>query len=183
MDSARAADGVNVALVAVVASVPARALPPAGVTLIVTDEADNKPAKVAPTDEATATPVAFAPGLVDTTLTGVSVVKVAVNGAIAVPPGLEAPTVSVYVVLPANAAEGVNVPDDALVARAPGTAMPPGPVSVTLTEEVLSCPENVTVTDEATGTPVAPDAGVTAATDGAVSIVVVTVVVNTTSTK
>jgi hypothetical protein len=86
---------VNVALVAVVVSVPATALPPAGVTLIVTDGADNEPAKVAPTVEASATPVAFAAGLVDTTLTGVSVVKVEVNGAIAVPPGLEAPTVTV----------------------------------------------------------------------------------------
>jgi len=170
-------------VVAVVVRTPATAAPPDGVSVMDTDEGARDPAKVTPTVDVKATPVAFAAGLVDATLTGVSVVNVEVKGPMAVPPGLDAPTVSVYVVLPANAAEGVNVADDALVARAPGTAMPPGPVSVTVTDEVLSWPENVTVTEVATETPVAPDAGVTAATDGAGSLGVVAVVVNATSTK
>ena len=170
---------MNVADVAVVARTPATAEPPDGVSVSETDEADRDPANVTPTVDATATPVAFAAGLVDATLTGVSVVNVEVNGAMAVPTGLDAATVTVYEVLPAKAAAGLNVADGALTAREPGTAVPPGPVSVTDTDEGFSAPENVTVTGLVTATPDAPDAGVTDATDGATS----DVVVNTTSTK
>ena len=81
----------------------------------------------------------------------------------------------------AKAAAGVNVADGAFTARVPGTGVPPGPVSVTDTDEAFSGPENVTVTGLVTATPDAPDAGVTDATDGATSPGVV--VVNTTSTK
>jgi len=172
---------VNVALVAVVVRVPATAAPPDGVSVIATDEVDRLPAKVTPTVDATATPVAFAAGVVDATVTGVSVVNVEVNGAMAVPPGLAALTVTVYEVLPANAAAGVNVADGAVTARVPGTDVPPGPVSVTDTDPALTAPENATVTGVVTATPVAPAAGVTDATDGAVSTD--PVVVNTTSTK
>ena len=78
------------------------------------------------------------------------------------------------------AADGVNVAVVAVVARVPGIAAPPGPVSVTDTDEEFSAPENVTVTGLVNATPDAPDAGVTDATDGATSDVVV---VKTTSTK
>lgn len=172
---------MNVAVVAVVARTPATAEPPDGVSVSETDEADTDPAKVTPMVAATATPAAFAAGLVDATLTGVSVVNVEVNGAMAVPPGLDAATVTVYEVLAAKAPAGVNVADEALVRRVPGTAVPPGPVSVTDTDEGFSAPANVTVTGLVTATPEAPDAGATDATDGAASPDVV--VVNTTSTK
>jgi len=166
-------------VVAVVVRTPATAAPPDGVSVMDTDEGARDPAKVTPTVDVKATPVAFAAGLVDATLTGVSVVNVEVNAAIAVPLGLDALTATVYEVLLAKAPAGVNVADGALTARVPGTAVPPGPVSVTDTDEGFSEPENVTVTELVTATPDAPDTGVTDATDGATS----DVVVNTTSTK
>jgi hypothetical protein len=172
---------VNVALVAVVARVPATAAPPAGVSVTETDEVDSAPAKVTPTVVATATPVAFAAGLVDATVTGVSVVNAEVNGAMAVPPGLDALTVTVYELLADKAADGVNVADEEVTARVPGTDVPPGPVSVTDTDEVFSWPVNVTVTGLVSATPVAPAAGVTDTTEGAVSTGAPAV--NTTSTK
>jgi hypothetical protein len=170
---------VNVALVEVAERTPATAAPPDGVSVSETEEEDREPANVTPMVDATATPVAFAAGLVDATVTGGSVVNVEVNAAIAVPPGLEALTVTVYEVLIASAAVGVNVADVALTAREPGTAVPPGPVSATDTDEVFSAPENETVTELVAVTPEAPGAGVTDATDGATS----DVVLNTTSTK
>jgi hypothetical protein len=129
---------VKVAEVAVVVSAPATAAPPAGVSVIETEAGARDPLKVAPTVDASATPVAFAAGVVDATLTGlagVRVVNVAVNGAIAVPPGLDAVTVTVYELVTARAADGVNVATGALNARAPGTPVPPGPVTVTATDE------------------------------------------------
>jgi len=145
-----------------------------------TDEGARDPAKVTPTVDVKATPVAFAAGLVDATLTGVSVVNVEVNGAMAVPPGLDAATVTVYELLAAKAADGVNVADEEVTARAPGTDVPPGPVSVTDTDPAFTAPEKAMVTGVVTATPVAPAAGVTDATDGAVSIAAE--VVKTTST-
>jgi hypothetical protein len=71
----------------------------------------------------------------------------------------------------------VNVAVGAFTARLPATA-PPGPVTVTETDEGFSGPANVTVTGLVTATPVAEAAGATDATDGTP-----TVVVNTTSTK
>jgi len=134
-----------------------------------TDEGARDPAKVTPIVDATATPVAFAAGFVVAMVTGVSVVNVEVNGAMAAPLGPAALTVTVYVVLPAKAAAGVNVADDAVVSRAPGTVVPPGPVSAMDTDAAFSDPENVTVTTLVTTTPEAPDAGVTVATDGTAS--------------
>jgi len=169
---------VNVADVAVVARTPASAAPPEGVSVRTTDAADRDPAKVTPMADATVTPVAFAAGLVDATLTGVSVVNVELNGAMAVPSVLAAATVTVYAVLAVKAAAGVNVADGAFTARVPWIAVPPGPVSVTDTDEGFSAPENVTVTGLVTGTPDAPEAGVTDATDVAPAVTA-----NTTSTK
>jgi hypothetical protein len=169
---------VNVADVAVVARVPATGAPPDGVSVSATDEGAREPAKVTATVEANATPVAFAAGVVDATLTVLAVVNVDVNGAMAVPSVLAAATVTVYTVLAANAADGVNVADGAFTASVPGTVVPPGPVTVTDTDEAFSGPEKVTVTGLMTATPDAPDAGVTDATAGTP-----TLVVNTTSTK
>ena len=168
---------MNVAVVAVVASVPATAAPPEGVSVIATDDGERNPAKVTPTVDDSATPVAFAAGVVDATLTVPSVVNVELNGVIAVPLVLDALTVTVYVVFCARAAAGVNVADGAVTARVPGTAVPPGPVRATVTDVGSSGPENVTVTGADGETPVAPGTGVTDATD------VATVVENTTSTK
>ena len=165
-------------MVAVVARTPATAAPPDAVSLSETDEADSDPAKVTPTVDATATPVAFEAGVVDATVTEFTVVNVELNGAMAVPSVLAAATVTVYAVLAAKAATGVNVADGAFTASVPGTAEPPGPFSVTATDEAFSGPENVTVTGLVTATPDAPDAGVTDATDGAPAVVA-----NTTSTK
>jgi hypothetical protein len=162
---------VSVAVVAVVVRTPATAAPPDGVSVTETDDGDSDPEKVTLTVDATATPVAFAAGLVDATLTGVSVLNVEVNGAIAVPAGLEALTVTPYVVLLAKPTAGVNVADEVVVASVPGTMVPPGPVSATDTDAVFSDPENVTVTGLVTATPEAPDAGVTDATDGAGSAI------------
>jgi hypothetical protein len=97
---------------------------------------------------------------------GVSVVNVEVNGAMTVPAGLEAFTVTVYVVLVAKPAVGVNVADEVVVASVPGTMVPPE-LSATDTDAGFSDPENVTVTGLVTATPEAPDAGVTDATEGA----------------
>lgn len=157
---------MNVAVVAVVARTPATAAPPDGVSVSETDEADREPAKLTPMVDATAMPVAFAAGLVDAMVTELAVVNVELYGAMAVPSVLAAATVTVYEVLAASAAAGVNVADGALTAREPGTAAPPGPVSVTDTDEGFSAPENVTVTELVTATPEAPAAGVTVATGG-----------------
>ena len=170
------------AVVAVVVRAPATAAPPAGVSVMETEAVDRDPLKVTPTVEANATPVALAAGVVDATLTGlagVRVVNVDVNGAIAVPPGLDALAVTVYELVTASAADGVKVATGALNTNAPGTPVPPGPVTVTDTDDGFTRPENVTLTGLVTATPVAPDAGLSAATEGAMS----PVVVNTTSTK
>ena len=145
-----------------------------------TDDGDREPAKVTPIVDASATPVAFAAGVVDATVTELAVVNVELNGAMAVPSVPAAATVTVYAVLAAKAAAGVNVADGAFTARVPGIAVPPGPVSVTDTDEGFSAPENVTVTGLVTAMPDAPNTGVTDATDGAESDVVG---LNTTSTK
>ena len=169
---------MKVAVVAVVVSVPATAVPPDGVSVRDTEDGAREPAKVTPIVAAKATPAALVAGVVEATLTVLAVVNVELNGAIAVPSLLAAVTATVYEVLPAKAAAGVNVADGAVTARAPGTTAPPGPVSVTDTEEGFNGPENATVTGLVTGTANAPVAGVTDATEGAP-----TVVVNTTSTK
>ena len=171
---------MNVALVAVVVSVPATAAPPAGVSVTATDEGFRDPAKVTPTVDATATPVAFAAGVVDATLTVLAVVKVELYGVMTVPSVLDAATVTVYTVFCASTAVGVKVADGAFTARVPGIAVPPGPVSVTDTEEGFNGPANVTVTGLLTATPVAPEAGLTDATDVTAGGAVVE---NTTSTK
>lgn len=95
VDCASGADGVKVAVVDVTARAPATAEPPDGVSVSDTDEAATGPVKVTLTVDVTAIPVAFEAGDVDATATGPAVVKVEVNGAIAVPVGLEALTVTV----------------------------------------------------------------------------------------
>jgi hypothetical protein len=169
---------VNVADVAVVARVPATAVPPDGVTVSDTDEADGNPAKVTPIVDARATPVAFAAGVVDATVTVLAVVNDEVNGDIAVPSMPDAATVTVYTVFCAKAAVGVKVAVGALTATVPGTAVPPGPFTVTATDEAFREPVNATVTGLVTATPVAAAVGVTDVTDGAPAVGV-----NTTSTK
>ena len=82
-------------MVEVVERTPATAAPPDGVSVSETDEADREPAKVTPMVDATATPVAFAAGVVDATVTELAVVNVELNGAMAVPPVLDAATVTV----------------------------------------------------------------------------------------
>jgi len=145
-----------------------------------TDDGDREPPKVTPIVDANATPVAFAAGVVDATLTVLAVVNVELNGAMAVPSVLEAATVTVYRVLAARADAGVNVADGAVTARLPETVVPPGPVSVMDTDEALSGPANVRETGLVTATPVPPFAGVTDVTEGTPTLAVV---VNTTSTK
>ena len=77
-------------------------------------------------------------------------------------------TFTVYTVLTANAADGVNVTVRvaASYAVAPATADPPCGVTDTTVADTASL--NVAVTVELTATPVAPTAGVRAVTVGAV---------------
>lgn len=159
---------MNVALVDVVVSVPATAAPPLGASVIDTDDGAKDPPNVTPIVEFTATPVAFVAGVVDATFTVVPVVNNDVKGVIAVPPGLDAFTVTVYVTELVSATVGVNVALVGVVVRLPATA-PLGPLTTMDTVEALNEPEKFAVTAVAVDTCVAPLAGETDVTAGAVS--------------
>ena len=101
---------------------------------------------------------------------GPAVVKLHENGPlIGVPEAFCAPdTVAVYVTLAASGLVGVNVATvfPALKATVPATGFPPE--STTVNDAVLGVTASENVADGATdtATPVAPEAGVTAVTDG-----------------
>jgi hypothetical protein len=114
---------------------------------------------------------------------GDAVVNVHDTGAITLPAASTAPdTFTVYTVLVASAADGVNVTvrDAASYDTAPATADPPAGVTVIAVADTGSL--NVAVTVELTATSVAPTAGVRDVTVGAV-VSGPTDVTNTTSTQ
>jgi hypothetical protein len=163
----RIADGVNVPVVVVVASVPATAVPLGSVTAILMDAALTALLKVAFTVVRFATAVAPLAGVMADTVGAVSVVKDQTVGVIAVPSGLAAPTVAVYLVLAARTADGVNLTVVLVVATAPATATPEAFTTDSVDLAGSTALVNVTKTVELAATPVALVTGERLATTGA----------------
>jgi hypothetical protein len=161
------ADGVNVPVVVVVASVPGTAVPPAVASATRMLAGLTALLNVARTVVVFVTPVAPLAGVIADTVGAVSVVKDQADGVIAVPSGLEAPTVAVYVVLAAKTADGVNVTVVLVLATAPATATPDAFTSVSVDFVGSTAWVKVTWTVELAATPVAAEAGVRLATTGA----------------
>lgn len=116
--------GVNVPVVVVVASVPATAVPLGLVTAMLMLAVLTALLNVALTVVVFVTAVAPLAGVIADTVGAVSVVNDHTAGVMAVPSGLEAPTVAVYFVFAVNKADGVKVTVVLVVTNAPATATP-----------------------------------------------------------
>lgn len=163
----RRAEGVNVPVVVVVASVPGTSVPLGSATAIVMLAGFTALLNVALTVVVFVTLVAPLAGVIADTVGAVSVVKDQVPGVIAVPSGLAARTVAVYLVLAANNADGVNVTVVLVVASDPATATPEAFTSDSADFVGSTALVKVTLTALLAATPVAPEAGVRLATTGA----------------
>jgi len=163
---------VNVPLVVVVASVPVSTVPLGSVTTILMLVVLTPLLNVARTVVVFETAVAAFAGVTAETTGAVSVVKVHVAGVMAVPPGEDAPTVAVYLVLAASTADGVNDTVVPVVANAPATATPDAFTSESVDLVGSTGAVKVTWTVELMATPVALTAGVRLATTGGVAMVV-----------
>jgi hypothetical protein len=163
----RIADGVNVPVEVVVTSVPTTAAPLGSVTATRMDAVLTALLKVAFTVVRFATPVAPLVGVMADTVGAVSVVNDQTVGVIAVPSGLAAPTVAVYLVFAARTADGVNLTVVLVVANAPATATPEAFTTDSVDLAGSTALVNVTRTVELAATPVALVTGERLATTGA----------------
>ena len=161
------ADGVNVPLVVVVASVPVTTVPLGSVTAILMLAVLTALLNVARTVVRFDTLVAPLAGVMVDTVGAVSVVKDHAAGVMTVPSGLAAPIVAVYFVLAANNADGVNATVVLVVANAPATATPEPFTSDSVDFVGSTALVNVTEMVVLAATPVAPAAGVRLAITGA----------------
>jgi len=159
--------GVNVPVVVVVASVPATAVPLGSASAILMVAGLTALLNVAFTVVVPVTPVAPFVGVIADTVGAVSVVNDHADGVMAVPSGLEAPTVAVYLVFAARTAEGVNVTVVLVVTNAPATATPEAFTSESVDLVGSTAVVKVTWTVELAATPVALAAGIWLATTGA----------------
>jgi hypothetical protein len=158
---------VNVPVVVVVASVPATAVPLGSVTTILMLAVLTALLNVARTVVVFVTAVAPFAGAIADTVGAVSVVKLETAGVIAVPIGLEAPTVAVYLVLAVNTADGVNVTVVLVLTNAPATATPDAFTSVNVDLVGSTALVKLIWTVELAATPVALATGVRLAITGA----------------
>ena len=158
---------MNVPVVVVVASVPAMAVPLGSVTVTLMLAVVTALLNVAFTVVVFVTAVAPFAGVIADTVGAVSVVKLQTAGAIAVPSGMEAPTVAVYLVLAAKTADGVNVTDVVVLTNAPATATPEAFTSENVDLVGSTALVKLIWTVELAATPVALATGVRLAITGA----------------
>ena len=173
---ANAADGVNVAvrLASLYTTVAATADPPTGVNDICTVPACNDSLNVAATTDPTATSTAPTTGDRDVTsgadVSPATVVNDQLTGAIVLPAASLAPvTATLYWVLVANAADGVNVAVRlaSLYTTVAATADPPTGVNDICAVPACNDSLNVAATTDPTATSTAPTTGDRDVTSGA----------------